>query len=60
MPQKSSKPVVALGDLVSAAFESARVVSPDDHTAAQLATRTVARLLARSGRLDVVKRLRRS
>ncbi len=59
MPHNSNRPSVSLGDLISAAMDQARVVAPDERTAAKLASRTVARWLARSGRQDIAKRLRR-
>ncbi len=60
MPHASNKSSsLCLGDLISAALENARAVTPDERTAAQLASQKVARWLARSGRLDIAKRLRR-
>jgi hypothetical protein len=50
--------VVSLGDLVAAAVDAADTVTPDPRVAAQLATRTVARRLARARRLDLTRQLR--
>ncbi len=53
-PKKSS---LRLGDLVAAAFDRTEVVSPDRRQAANLASRTVARWLARMNRPDIAREL---
>jgi hypothetical protein len=54
---KSKAKIVTLGDLIEAAYDCARTVTPESAVAARLATRTVAHLLARTGRNDLARRL---
>ena len=51
---------VSLGELIAAAFERAEDVAPNPRVAARLASRSIARLLVRSNRLDCARKLRRS
>jgi hypothetical protein len=50
----------SLGELIVAAFERAEDIAPNHRVAAQLASRSIARLLVRSNRLDCARKLRRS
>ena len=50
----------SLGELTVAAFERAEDIAPNPRLAAQLASRSIARLLVRSNRLDFARKLRRS
>ena len=50
----------SLGELIVAAFERAEDIAPNPRVAAQLASRSIARLLVRSNRLDCARKLRRS
>ena len=49
-----------LGELITAAIERAEHITPNSRVAAQLASRSIARLLVRSNRLDCARKLRRS
>ncbi len=51
--------VITFGDLVAAAYDHADLVTDDPRTAADLASRTVGRWLARTGRKDIAERARR-
>jgi hypothetical protein len=57
MCYKTSSAPQTLDDLIEAAFERAGLVTADQEVAAQLASRTVARWLARVGRLDLIRLL---
>jgi hypothetical protein len=46
-----------LDDFIEAAFERASLVTANQKVAAEMASRTVARWLARTGRLDLVRLL---
>jgi hypothetical protein len=60
MSQSACKPqVVTFGDLVAAAFDRAGLVTDDPRASADLATRTVGRWLARTGRSDLGEQARR-
>ena len=56
MPNTNAN-IVTLGDLIAAAYDCARAVTPESAVAARLATRTVAHFLARTGRNDLARRL---
>ena len=50
----------SLGELIVAAFQRAEDVASNRRVAAKLASRSIARLLVRSNRLDCARMLRRS
>jgi hypothetical protein len=50
----------SLGDLIASAFDRAEDIAPNHRIAARLASRSVARLLVRTNRLDFARKLRRS
>jgi hypothetical protein len=50
----------SLGELIAAALQRAEDVAPNRRVAAKLASRSIARLLVRSHRLDCARMLRRS
>jgi hypothetical protein len=60
MRSNASSAPLTLDDLIEAAFERASLVTADRKVAAELASRTVARWLARTGRRDLVRLLRSS
>ena len=51
--------VITFGEMVAAAFDHAELVTGDPGAAADLATRTVGRWLARTGRPDIADLARR-
>jgi hypothetical protein len=53
MCQHSSTDTLTLDRLIEAAFDRARLVTSSQKAAAELASRTVAQWLARTGRLDL-------
>jgi hypothetical protein len=57
MANSTPRTVLTIADLVEAAFDRTRTVTTDRRVAAALAARTVARCLARTGRLDLGRRL---
>ena len=56
---RESARVITFGELVAAAFDHADLVTDDPRAAADLASRTVGRWLARTGRPDIADAARR-
>jgi hypothetical protein len=55
---RESAQVITFGEMVAAAFDHADLVTDDPRAAADLASRTVGRWLARTGRRDIVGMVR--
>ncbi len=57
MPNCTSVDVLTLDDLIAAAFDRSGLVTSNPKVAAELASRTIARWLARTGRVDLARLL---